>query len=67
MKIREIRDLTDEELTSELDRLRRHLFDLRAQSVTEKLADPSMITKARRDIARILTVMKQRQRQQAKA
>ncbi len=66
MKIREIRDLNDEELGTELDRLRRHLFDLRAQSVTEKLADPSMITKARRDIARILTVMKERQIAQAK-
>ena len=67
MKIQEIRDLTDEELTTELDRLRRHLFDLRAQSVTEKLADPSMITKARRDVARILTVMRQRRTQQSKA
>jgi large subunit ribosomal protein L29 len=67
MKIKDIRDLSDEELVSELDRLRRHLFDLRAQSVTEKLADPSMITKARRDIARILTVTKQRQSQKAKA
>ena len=66
MKIQEIRELTDEELASELDRLRRHLFDLRAQSVTEKLADPSMITKARRDIARILTVTKQRQMSKAK-
>jgi large subunit ribosomal protein L29 len=66
MKIQEIRDLTDEELASERDRLRRHLFDLRAQSVTEKLADPSMITKARRDIARILTVIKQRQMSQVK-
>jgi len=60
MKIGEIRELTDEELASELDRLRRHLFDVRAQSVTEKLEDPSMIRKARRDIARILTVRGER-------
>ena len=57
MKISEIRELSDAECQAELERLRRHLFDLRAQSVTEKLEDPSMITKARRDIARILTVM----------
>jgi large subunit ribosomal protein L29 len=63
MKIQEIRELTDEERRSELERLRRHVFDLRAQSVTEKLADPSMITKARRDIAKILTVMKEKERQ----
>jgi len=61
MKIKEIRELTDEELNSELERLRRHLFDVRSQAVTEKLEDSSMITKAKRDIARILTVMRQRQ------
>lgn len=61
MKIKEIRELSDEERQTELERLRRHLFDLRSQSVTEKLEDPSMLTKTRRDIARILTVMRQRE------
>lgn len=65
MKINEIRELTDEELTAELERLRRHLFDLRAQSVTEKLEDPSLLSKARRDIARILTVQHERAAQAA--
>lgn len=60
MKITEIRELTDEELTAELQRLRRHLFDVRAQAVTEKLENPTLITKAKRDIARILTVQKDR-------
>ena len=63
MKINEVRALSDEELHSELDRLRRHLFDLRSQAVTEKLENPTMITKAKRDIARILTVMHERQAQ----
>lgn len=61
MKITEIRELTDEELTAELERVRRHVFDLRAQAVTEKLEDPFMITNAKRDIARILTVQRERQ------
>ncbi len=60
MKIGDIREMKSEELHAELDRLRRHLFDLRAQAVTEKLEDPSMLTKTRRDIARILTVLRQR-------
>jgi large subunit ribosomal protein L29 len=60
MKIREIRELKTEELHGELDRLRRHLFDLRAQAVTEKLEDPAQLTKTKRDIARIFTVLKQR-------
>ena len=60
MKIGEIREMKTEELHSELDRLRRHLFDLRAQAVTEKLENPNRITQAKRDIARVFTVMKER-------
>jgi large subunit ribosomal protein L29 len=63
MKVNEIRQLSDEELRAELDRLRRHLFDVRAQKVTEKLEDPSILTKAKRDVARIMTVMRQRELQ----
>ncbi len=55
MKTEEIRHFSEDELASELERLRRHLFDLRAQAVTEKLEDPSMLRKARRDVARLLT------------
>ena len=61
MTIDEIRNLKDEELQIELQRLRRHVFDLRSQAVTEKLEDPTVLTGARRDIARILTVVRQRQ------
>ena len=61
MKIKEVRDLSDAELDSELHRLKQHLFDLRAQAVTEKLEDPSMIREAKRDIARILTVTRERE------
>lgn len=49
-----------QELHAELDRLRRHLFDLRAQAVTEKLENPNRVTQARKDIARVLTVMRER-------
>ena len=47
-------------MTTELERMRRQIFDLRAQAVTEKLEDGSLLTKARRDIARVLTVMRER-------
>lgn len=60
MKTEQIRAMNADELHNELERLRRQLFDLRAQSVTEKLADPTQLTKTRRDIARILTIMRQR-------
>ena len=60
MKISEVRELSPEELASELDRLKRHLFDLRTQAVTERLEDPTMIAKARTDIARMLTIQHER-------
>lgn len=63
MKIKQIRELSSEELSTELDRLRKKVFELRSQSVTEKLEDPTMITRSRRDMARILTVMNERRRQ----
>lgn len=60
MKIEAIRAMKTDELHNELERLRRHLFDLRAQSVTEKLEDPTQLGKARRDIARVLTSLRER-------
>lgn len=66
MKMSEIRELSDEELRSELDRLRQRLFDLRSQAVTEKLEDASILTGAKRDIARILTAAREREQAAAK-
>lgn len=60
MKISDIRELKADELHTELERLRRHLFDLRSQAVTEKLEDSSQLGMTRRDIARVLTVMRER-------
>lgn len=60
MKISEIRELKIEELHAELDRLRRHLFDLRSQRVTEKLEDPTQLGKTKRDIARVFTVLNEK-------
>ena len=60
MIIDEIRELKIGDLHTELDRLRRHLFDLRAQAVTEKLENPHQLKAVRKDIARILTVLNER-------
>ena len=62
MKSSEIRELSDEELQVEIKRAHQALFDIRSQSATEKLEDPSMITKAKRDIARMLTIATERRR-----
>ncbi len=60
MKVADLRELKTDELHAELDRLRRHSFDLRSQAVTEKLEDTSLLTKTKRDIARVLTVLGER-------
>jgi large subunit ribosomal protein L29 len=52
--------MKNDELHAELERLRRHLFDLRAQAVTEKLEDPTQLGKTRKSIARILSVLRER-------
>jgi large subunit ribosomal protein L29 len=60
MKIEEIRAMKIDEMHAELERLRRHLFDLRSQAVTEKLEDPTQLRKTRKEIARLLTVLNER-------
>lgn len=60
MRVGEIREMKTEELHAELDRIRRHLFDLRAQAVTEKLENPHRLQAVRKDVARILSILRER-------
>ncbi|MBN2211972.1 MAG: 50S ribosomal protein L29 [Sedimentisphaerales bacterium] len=61
MKASEIREMNPDELTGELEAMERRLFEIRTQAVTEKLEDPSRLTRLKRDIARIKTVMRERE------
>ncbi len=61
MDIDKVRALSDLELVTELATSRRHLYDLRFQLATRQLTDYSQISQTRRKIARILTVMTERQ------
>jgi large subunit ribosomal protein L29 len=61
MKIKEIKEKESDAVQAELKEKQKHLFDLRTQAVTEKLEDPSQIVKTRKDIARMKTVLRQRQ------
>jgi large subunit ribosomal protein L29 len=60
MDIAKVRELNDTELYNELATQRRHLYDLRFQLATRQLDDHSQLTQTRRSIARILTVMTER-------
>ena len=60
-KISQVREKENAQLTQELAERVRHLFDLRSQAVTEKLEDPSQLRKTRKEIARIKTVLRERE------
>jgi large subunit ribosomal protein L29 len=60
MTTKEIREKSTDALQHELTDQQKHLFDLRSQAVTEKLEDPSQLLKVRRDIARMKTILRQR-------
>jgi large subunit ribosomal protein L29 len=55
MKAKEVHKLSGEELDLEITRLRKRLFELRTQSVTEKIEDTSQFAKIRKDVARLKT------------
>ena len=55
MKAAEVKKLRDDEIAAEAARLRKKLFELRAQTDTEKVKDNSQFRKHRKDLARVLT------------
>jgi large subunit ribosomal protein L29 len=61
MKASEIRDLDDSELTKRLVELRKEVFGLRFSNATGELDNTAGIGRAKRDLARALTVARERQ------
>jgi len=58
--ITELRDLGDEELLERLESSKEELFNLRFQLATGQLDNPMRIKAVRHDVARILTILRQR-------
>ena len=61
MKINEIIDMTNEELEQKLADLKAELFNLRFQHATNQLDNPRVITEVKRTIARIKTILRERE------
>jgi large subunit ribosomal protein L29 len=57
MKASELRDKSQQELTTTLDELLKEQFNLRMQRGTGQLAKPSRMREVRKDIARVKTLM----------
>ena len=60
-KLRELKEMTNDELANELKNLKQELFNLRFQSATGQLGNVMMIQKTKRDIARVKTIMRERE------
>ncbi|ACM60831.1 large subunit ribosomal protein L29 [Caldicellulosiruptor bescii] len=67
MKASKIREMTTQELHNELKKLKRELFNLRFQLATNQLENPMRIREVKRTIARIKTIMRERELEQERA
>ena len=60
MKATEIRELSAEQLEKKLKELKEELFNLRFQLAINQLENPHRITAVKRDIARVMTVLNEK-------
>jgi large subunit ribosomal protein L29 len=61
LKIKDVRALGDEEIKKKLDETHRQLLDLRFKATTKQIKNHREIPRARRDIARMKTVGRERE------
>ncbi|MCI6157276.1 MAG: 50S ribosomal protein L29 [Peptoniphilaceae bacterium] len=66
MKATEIRNLSDQDLGKKLMDLKQELFNLRFQNATGQLENPNAIGAVKRDIARVKTVIRERELKERK-
>ncbi len=61
MKAETLRDLSPDELAAKSDELREQLLKLRFQQTTGQIENPQMLRAIRKDIARVLTIMREKE------
>jgi large subunit ribosomal protein L29 len=61
MKAKELAELTTAEIEQKLRSLKEELFNLRFQKATGQLENPARIRQVRKDIARVKTVLRERE------
>ena len=67
MKAADIRTMTPDQLNEELLKLKKERFNLRFQRATGQLENTARVRQVRRDIARIMTIARQKRGAEAKA
>jgi large subunit ribosomal protein L29 len=61
MRPTDIRDLSDEEIGDQITQAKEELFRLRFRGATQELESPALIKTLRRDIARLKTILRERE------
>ena len=61
MKVNEIRELTNEEIIQKINDNKEELFNLRFQQATGALEEPSRIKKLRKEVAKMKTIIRERE------
>jgi len=61
MELNKIREMSEVELAAELDKMKKDLFNLRFQHVTGQLENPVKMRETKRDIARVKTIMREKE------
>ena len=67
MKLKKMRELTEVELNTELGKMKKELFNLRFQHVTGQLENPVQMRELKRDIARVKTIIREKELAKAQA
>ena len=61
MELNKIREMSEAELNAELNKMKKDLFNLRFQHVTGQLENPILLRQTRRDIARVKTIIREKE------
>ena len=61
MELRKMRDMTGAELNTELSKMKKELFNLRFQHATGQLENPIQMRELKRDIARVKTIIREKE------
>lgn len=67
MELKKMREMTEVELNSELAKKKKELFNLRFQHVTGQLENPVKMREVKREIARVKTILREKELAKAEA
>ncbi len=61
MELKKMREMSEAELNAELIKMKKDLFNLRFQHVTGQLENPVKMRETKRDIARVKTIIREKE------